>query len=306
MSWQLLVADLWLRLREKPWLARETDLTRARARMETIATLVPLPRNFERRETPLRDGPRLVPALRLETAEARGQLLWFHGGAYCLGSARTHAGLAAALASRIGTGAVLADYRLAPEHRFPAAVEDALSAYRALLAEGVDPARMVVGGDSAGGGLALGLIHQLLGEGLPVPAAVVVFSPWTDLTLAGASLRTLAAADACLPADRLPEVRDAYLGTADPRDPRASPWLGHFRGAPPVLIQASLSEILVDDARAMAKSLRRDGVKVELDLWGRTPHAWQLYHAGLPEAEAAVCRAAEFARHALAAGPSGA
>lgn len=307
MSWQLVLADLWLRLSEKPRLAREADVSRARARAEALAALVPLPRAFRRRETPLWDGGRVVPALRLEAAADGPLLVWFHGGAFCLGSPRTHASLAAALAERIGSGAgaVLPAYRLAPEHPFPAAAADALSAYRALLAEGVDPRRVVVGGDSAGGGLALGLLHRLLALGLPRPAAVLAFSPWVDMTLAGASLVTRAAEDAYLPAARLPEVRDAYLAGADPRDPLASPWLGQFTGAPPVLIQASRAEILLDDARAMAATLARDGVAVGLDLWDRTPHAWQLYHAGLPEAATALDRAAAFAVQALAAGSEG-
>jgi len=302
MSWQLRVTDFWLRFHEKPRLARETDLPRARARIEAVASLMPPPRGFQRRENPLRDGERLLPALRLEAPGAERRLLWFHGGAYCLGSPRTHAHLAAALARRIGAGTVLPAYRLAPEHPFPAAPDDAIAAYRGLLAEGADPVRLVIGGDSAGGGLALGLLHQILAARLPAPAAVLAFSPWTDLTLGGASLSALADAEALLPADRLPEIRDSYLAGADPRDPRASPWLGTFHGGPPVLIQASRSEILVDDARAMAATLRRDGVRVELDLWDRTPHAWQLYHASLPEAEAAICRAALFVRQVLAAG----
>ena len=189
-------------------------------------------------------------------------LLWLHGGAYCLGSPRTHADMAGALARRAGTGALLPDYRLAPEHVFPAAVDDALAAWEALRAEGLPAGRIALGGDSAGGGLAFALLHLILAAGAPPPACVVAFSPWVDLTLAGASLRRLAWRDALLPARRLAEIRDQYLAGADPRDPRASPHLGRFRGAPPVLIQASRAEVLLDDARLMAARLAADGAPV--------------------------------------------
>ncbi len=250
------------------------------------------------RSEALGEGPRAIPALRLPGAGRGPTILWMHGGAYCIGSPRTHAAMVAALARRLGAGAVLPDYRLAPEHPFPAAVEDAFAAWRGLLAEGVDPARIVLGGDSAGGGLAFALLHQILAARDPVPGAVIAFSPWTDLTLSGASLRELAAREVMLPAWRAAEVRDTYLGGADSRDPRASPVLGRFRGAPPVLIQASRAEILRDDAVAMAARLEADGGTVTLDLWADTPHVWQFHAGRLPEADAAMDRAADFIRSA--------
>ncbi|HVL19724.1 MAG TPA: alpha/beta hydrolase fold domain-containing protein, partial [Amaricoccus sp.] len=185
-------------------------------------------------------------------------------------------------------------YRLAPEHPFPAGLDDCRAAWEALLAEGERPQRIALGGDSAGGGLAFALLHLLLGDGAPPPACVVAFSPWVDLTLAGESLGRLARRDALLPAGRLSETRALYLGGADPRDPRASPCLGAFEGGPPVLIQASRVEILLDDARTMAERLAADGVTVTLDLWDAVPHVWQFYHGRLPEADAALDRAAAF------------
>lgn len=297
MSWQLWALDAWLRLNEKPRLARERSVAAERARMEANAALAfPVPPGLWQ-EVRLPAAPPLA-AWRLPAPAGAGVLLWLHGGAYCLGSPRTHADLVLALARRAGTGALLPDYRLAPEHVFPAAVEDALAAWAALRTEGVPPARIALGGDSAGGGLAFALLHILLAAGAAVPACVVAFSPWVDLTLSGASLRRLARRDAFLPAARIAEIRDQYLAGADPRDPRASPHLGRFAGAPPVLIQASRAEILRDDARLMAARLAADGVAVALELPRAVPHVWQAYHARLPEAAAAMDRAAAFvARH---------
>ncbi len=292
ISWQLTALNYWLRTVEKPRITRETDVGRARARMERAAWLLS-PYPASRAEARPLGG---LPALRYPgPAEGGGRvLLWFHGGGYSLGSPRSHLELAAAVARRAGGGAVLPAYRLAPEDPFPAAPEDARAAYLALLAEGCDPARIVVGGDSAGGGLALALLHMLLAEAAPLPAGVVAFSPWTDLTLSGDSLRALAERDALLPAGRVAEMRALYLDGADPTDPRASPILGGFAGGPPTLIQASAAEILRDDARAMAARLERDGVAVTLDLWPDTPHVWQAFGRRLPEAETALDRAGAF------------
>jgi acetyl esterase/lipase len=292
MSLRLAALDIWLRLSEKPFLAREGSVAAARARMERQAALCPMPPGAAWRPAPL--GP--VPGLRLDPPAGGGLLFWIRGGAYCLGSPATHAAMVAALARRAGFGAVLPDYRLAPEHPFPAAVEDVLVAWRALAAEGRE--RVALGGDSAGGGLAFALLHLLLAAGEPPPACIIGFSPWVDLTLSGASLVRLARRDAMLPAGRLAEIRDQYLGGADPADPRASPHLGRFAGGPPALIQASRAEILLDDARAMAGRLAAEGVAATLDLWPRVPHAWQIFQRALPEADRALDRAADFLRRA--------
>ncbi len=295
MSLRLAALDLWLRVAEKPRLALVASVDEARARLEREAARLVVPAAARVRAEPI--GP--LPALRVAAADGAGVILWLHGGAYCLGSPRTHLAMVSALALRAGAAAILPAYRLAPEHPFPAAVEDTRAAWDALVAEGVPPARIVVGGDSAGGGLALGLLHALLTEGAALPAAMVTFSPWTDLTLTGGSLRRLALRDALLPAGRMTETRDLYLAGADPTDPRASPWKGRYRGAPPVLIQASRAEILLDDARRMADRLRVDGAPVTLDLWEGTPHVWQAYAGRVPEADMALDRAAGFVQRIL-------
>jgi acetyl esterase/lipase len=194
ISWQLAVLELWLRGIEKRRLARARSVPAARARMERMAA-----RFAPRDGVPFAAG-RLgrLAALQRAAPEGGGVILWLHGGAFCLGSPRTHMRLVAGLAAASGTGAVIPRYRLAPEHPFPAAVEDARAAWDALLAEGVPPGRIVVGGDSAGGGLAFALLHGILAGGRAGPAGVVAFSPWTDLpSRAGASPRSPGATPSC-------------------------------------------------------------------------------------------------------------
>ncbi|MEL6679782.1 MAG: alpha/beta hydrolase fold domain-containing protein, partial [Pseudomonadota bacterium] len=194
----------------------------------------------------------------------------------------------AALACRVDARAALPAYRLTAEAPFPAAADDALAAYRALLEAGYAAHDIALAGDSAGGGLALGLLHQITAQDLPRPAAAIAFSPWTDLTLSGETLRTNARREALLPAHRLAEVRDRYLAGHDATDPRASPIFGTFDTRTPVLIQASQSEILADDARRMADRLAACGADVELAFWPRTPHVWQIFQGTLREADEAL------------------
>jgi epsilon-lactone hydrolase len=293
MSWQLTTLNLFLRTAEKALLARMTDPLVARERLESQALLFPVRPGLRFRDIVLAPA---VPGLRLVADERDGLLVWLHGGAFIMGSPLTHRGLVGALARRLGFGAVLPAYRLAPEHPFPAAVEDCRAAWEAILSEGIAPERIVLGGDSAGGGLVFSLLHELLREGRPLPGCVVGFSPWADLTLSGDSLFRLSSKEVLLPSERLPAIRDTYLRGADPRDPRASPIFGDFAGAPPALIQASLSEILLDDSRALARRFAEQGEEAALDLQEGMPHAWQIYQGWLPEADAALDRAAAWIR----------
>ncbi|MCB1348776.1 MAG: alpha/beta hydrolase fold domain-containing protein [Maritimibacter sp.] len=220
-------------------------------------------------------------------------LLWFHGGAFVAGSPRTHAAMLARLARATGLEVVLPDYRRAPEHPFPAAPDDARAAFDALVARGIAPEGIVIGGDSAGGNLAFGLLAALLGEGIR-PAGVVGMSPVTDLTFSGASIVENAVTDTMLPADRQGDVPRYYLAGADPTDPRASPLFADFPAPPPVFLQYSASEILRDDNRRLVEKLRAAGGTVVADEWPDTPHVFTLFAAYVPEAREGLARTARF------------
>lgn len=296
MSLRLKLLNAALRRFVKPQLARATQAEPERRRFERAARLFRATPGVLLRERPL--AGRAAMFADPPGAATDACILYLHGGAYAVGSHRTHARLGAALAARTGLTAVLPDYRLAPEHAFPAAPDDARAAWDALRAEGRK--RIVLMGESAGGGLAFALLQDLLAAGDP-PAAVVAFSPWTDLTLGSESLARNRESDPLLPREPFELCVGLYLAGADPRDPRASPVFGRYEGAPPVLIQLSLSEMLEDDGHRLAAALTRDGVDVLVQSWDDTPHAWQMGHGFLPEAEAALDAAARFVREKAAA-----
>jgi len=223
-----------------------------------------------------------------------GVLLYLHGGGYLLGSAETHAGLAAQLAQRAGVPAVLLDYRLAPEHPFPAAVDDALAAYRELLERGTSPARTVLAGDSAGAGLAVATLVAARRAGLPLPAAAVLFSPFADLTLSGDSIDALAATDPLFTRASLQEYVTAYLAGQDPADELASPGLADLHGLPPLLIQVGAHEVLLDDAVRLAARAGAADVDVTLEIVAGVPHVFQNRFGELDDADAALDRAGRF------------
>jgi acetyl esterase/lipase len=225
-------------------------------------------------------------------------ILYLHGGAFLAGSIRTHRHLAAYLAGAAGVRVVLPNYRLAPEHPFPAALEDALTVYRHLLETGYQARQIALAGDSAGGGLVFSLLLKLARLGLPQPACVVAFSPWTDMTMTRPSLRHNARRDMMLPVRRFREVIALHLQGALTTEPLASPVYGEFADPPPAMITASKSEVLRDDAVAMAERLREAGGDVALELWKDMPHGWPIFAGVVPEADSTVIRAGRFiARH---------
>ena len=212
-------------------------------------------------------------------------MLYLHGGGYIGCSPETHRSLVGSLVRRIRGQAWVPRYRLAPEHPFPAALDDAMRAYRHLLeTERVLPAHFVVAGDSAGGGLALALVMAARDAGLPLPAAVVTFSPWTDLAATGASLDENSERCAMFAGDTIRRAARFYVGEGDPRHPSVSPLYGDFRGLPPLLVHAAVDEVLRDDALRVVERAREAGGTVECRLWSRVPHVWQFFAAVLPEA----------------------
>jgi acetyl esterase/lipase len=215
-------------------------------------------------------------------------LLYFHGGAYQAGSAAGLRHLVGLLSGAARARALSVDYRLAPEHPFPAAIEDAVAAYRWLLASGADPARIAVAGDSAGGGLALGALVALRDAGEPMPAAAVLLSPWTDLALTGESVRTRAAADMMIKPERMTESAALYLAGADPRHPYASPLYADLHALPPLLIHVGDAEVILDDSTRLAARARDAGLEVSLEIWDEMPHVFPAFAGLLPEADQAI------------------
>ena len=229
-----------------------------------------------------------------ESASDSRVVLYLHGGGYIIGSPRTHRPLMAEL-SQASKGRVLGlDYRLAPEHPFPAPVEDSVASYRWLLNEGYDPARIAVAGDSAGGGLTVAMMVQARYLGLPMPGAAVCISPWVDMEGLGESMETRAAADPMVGKENLMISAKTYLGGSNPRAPLAAPLYADLRGLPPMLIQVGDAEVLLDDSTRLAGIAREAGVEVEMDVWDDMIHVWHLFAPILPEGKQAISQAGEF------------
>lgn len=299
--------------RERPSLRlRLADLV-MRARLAvtpalTEATIVPLNRQLLERSPFLRyriptgltrrvDRVGGVDGEWIARAGARRDrvLLYLHGGGYFGGSPRSHRGITTSLAQQLDASVFVPDYRLAPEHPFPAALDDAAAVFHALAAPDT---RVVVAGDSAGGGLALALASLVQGPAL-TPRALYLLSPWTDLALTGASLRTNERRDALFRYDFFPLAAGLYLRGADARDPRASPVFAPMAGRPPTLIQVGSGEMLFDDSARVAARLREAGVSAQLDVWTDAPHVFQMVPHLLPESRDALAIGARFLQQAL-------
>lgn len=280
------ILNPYLRLTEKRHLARVEDPAALRRNFEIKA------RMFFRAPFGTRYEKGALGGVPVQWAMARGVrreagplLLFLHGGGYVFGSSTTHRAMLARLSQLTGLPACLPDYRLAPEHPFPAAVEDALAVYRAVEDW---PGGVVIGGDSAGGGLALAVVAEVLRTGGKVPLGVFAMSPLTDMTYSGESVAANAAADVMLPASRVEESAEMYLDGADAEDPRASPLFADFTGGPPVWLCAGDTEILLDDTRRMAERLEAQGVPVDLRIERDVPHVWPYFQGLMPEAMATL------------------
>lgn len=221
-------------------------------------------------------------------------VLYFHGGGYFFCSPRTHRPVTAGLARHLGCATLALQYRLAPEHPYPAALEDALAAYRWVLSQGIAPENIALAGDSAGGGLALATLVSLRDHGEPLPSACVCFSPWTDLAATGASLDQNDPHCAMFSAAGIRRARMLYVGKADPYDPRLSPLYADLRGLPPILVHVSDTEVLLDDSTRLAQRAMEAGTPLKLKIWKNLPHVWQLFCRLIPEGGKSLEEAAEF------------
>ncbi|CUH78680.1 alpha/beta hydrolase [Tropicibacter naphthalenivorans] len=296
MSWQLQLLNAQLRLTVKRRLLRVPDVTTARQDFDFAAAFsfvpTPLMRHLVRP-----GGLHWISAGPFKPGRV---ILYFHGGGYIVGSPWTHEAMLARLAKLSGVEVCAPRYRLAPEAPFPAAFDDACAAWGRLRALGYAPGDILIGGDSAGGGLALALVARLCQLGTP-PAAVFALSPWTDLAMTGDSLRDNAQSDSMLPVARIEELTEYYLQGGDPRDPKASPLYAEFPECPPVLLHHSKAEILRDDTLRMAERLRAQGATVTTQAEETAPHVWHLFDGWIPEARQSIRSIARFVQTSFAA-----
>jgi monoterpene epsilon-lactone hydrolase len=290
-------ARLWLytaisRRIVKPLFRLSDDPIRDAAKLDRLGTLVgqyvPFTCRLDRRL-----GGRSAKWVTGRGSDSSRLILFFHGGGYFAGSADTHGPMMARLSSYAGVPVVIPNYRLSTEAPFPAAFDDAMAVWDDLMARGYEPSKIVIGGDSAGGGLALALLAALCARD-ERPAGIFTMSPWTDLTLSGESVDQNAAADAIIPADRMGDAARMYHAETPADDPRVSPLFADFDAPPPAFFQVGGPEVLADDTYRMAEVLRSAGGEVEVQTWHDAPHVWHLGEYWVPEARAALRDIARF------------
>jgi acetyl esterase/lipase len=287
-------------LRRAPQGFEPLPVERMRAGFAELMSTFPVP--DEVRQSPVRIAGRPAILVEPEAATRPGTILYFHGGSFALGSPRTALALTANLVRRTGVRAISPDYRLAPEHPFPAAIEDCLAAYRSLLDAGADPASVVFAGDSAGGGLTVTTCLAARDAGVPMPAGIVAFSPGLDHTRSGATMVTKAGIDPFFTREGMEYTGAMYLAGQDPEQPLLAPAVhADLAGFPPILLQVGTNELLLDDAVRLAARAREVGTDVILDVTADVPHVFQAFTGALDEAGQALDRAALFITQRLAA-----
>lgn len=269
-------------------------LQETRAGFETMAGLFGSPDGL-RSESVDAGG---VPAEWVDMPASRADrlVLYLHGGGYVIGSLATHRGLVGRIAQESGARGLSIDYRLAPEHPFPAALEDAVSAYRFALASGFEPSRIVIAGDSAGGGLTLATLLALRDAGERLPAAGICMSPWADLEGNSGSARSPETRDPMIQLEGLQEMGRHYLGDADPKHPHASPVHASYEGLPPLFLLVGTRELLYDDSTRVAEQARASGVDVTLEVGEGLIHVWPFFGDQMPESVESVARIGDFVR----------
>lgn len=283
-------------IRSRPVPETPPTFQERRAGMESTAAPVPDDVTVERVDA----GGVAADWVSAPGADASKAVLYLHGGGYVIGSAVTHRELASRVSRASGARVLVVDYRLAPEHPFPAAVDDAVAAYRWMLGQGIAPSAAAIAGDSAGGGLAVATLLALRDAGDSLPATAVCISPWVDLEMAGDSMTSRAELDPMVQKPTLTEMAAAYLGGADAKSPLASPLHAELGGLPPLLVMVGTSETLMDDAVRLAEKARAAGVEVTYEPWEDMIHIWPMF-AIMPEAIQATDRIGAFLKQHLQA-----
>jgi epsilon-lactone hydrolase len=278
------------------------DVPTLRAAFSELIAQVPVPSDIQ--QNPVDTGGVAGVEVTIQGREAENVILYFHSGVYVIGSATATVPLVGDLVRRTGTKAITLDYRLAPEHPYPAAVEDARAAYEGLLAQGTAPGQIALAGESAGGGLVVALLLSLRESGMPLPSCGYLMSPYVDLTLSGETLAEKREVDPILTPDGLRARVPDYVGGANAADPYISPIFADLRELPPLLIQVGSHEVLLSDALRLAERAAISDVPVTLDVTPGVPHVFQAYAGLLDEAGAALDRASEFLKSQLAHSPS--
>jgi epsilon-lactone hydrolase len=265
----------------------EQDIATQRARFDALGSLMPPVEGFEA-------APATIGGIEGEWVRGKhvqrsdAALLYLHGGGYAIGSAQSHRHMLGPLSADSGLPVFAANYRLAPEHPFPAAVEDAVAAYRGLLDSGVAADKLAIAGDSAGGGLTVATLIALRDRALPLPVCAVPISPWVDLSQGGESYRSRV--DPIVKKAPMDTLAVQYLAGADPKTPLASPLYADLKGLPPLLIQVGTEEALYDDAVALKARAEEAGVEVSFESWGGMIHVWHVFHPILSEGRDAIAR----------------
>jgi len=301
------LVDLMLDRMRAAWVSDGSGVQAERDAFADLSRRFPASEHVTEERTALNAVPVLVTTPADFDEAADPTMLYLHGGAFLIGSAKIYRYQSSRLARAANARVVTVDYRLAPEHPFPGALDDATSAYRGLLGSGVDPARTVIAGDSAGGNLALGTAKRQRDAGAPPPAGLILLSPWVDLTCSGESMETNADARHLAQRRGLLASAETYLNGADPRNPLASPLFAELGGLPPVLIQVGALETLLDDSRALEWALLAAGVGASLRVYAGMVHEWHLLSAllepdaRLAGADDAIAEVAAFTREVSAA-----
>jgi epsilon-lactone hydrolase len=268
------------------------SVSEQRRLLREFATAQPLPADVTVTKAALGSVP--TAEITIGGIDPRHVVLYFHGGVYVLGDAFQSADLAAQVGRRTQAKVISVDYRLAPEHPHPAAVDDALAAYEALLRSGTRPSDVAFAGESAGGGLAIAVLVSARDRGLPLPAASLLMSPYADLTLSGTTMVSRAAVDGILSPELLRARVPDYTSGQDPALPLISPLFADLSGLPPLIIQGGTHEVLLDDALRLAQRAALADVEVTLDITPGVPHVFQTFYPALDEAVAALDTAGRF------------